>query len=52
MKIRAQIGMVLNLDYASAAGTRALLPQPFLPRASLGKKGAQLAMHLSNGGEQ
>jgi hypothetical protein len=49
MKVRAQIGMVLNLDRASVAVTRALLPQPFLPRAPLGRKGAQSAMHLSNG---
>jgi hypothetical protein len=52
MKIRAQITMVLNLDVASAAGTRALHPRPFLPRASLGKKGAESAMHLSHGVEQ
>jgi len=52
MKVRAQIGMVLNLDLASAAVTRALHPRPFLPRAALGRKGGYTAMHLSHGVEQ
>ena len=52
MKIRAQIGMVLNLDPASAVVKHALPPQPSLPRASLGRKGVQLVMHLSSGGAQ
>jgi len=52
MKIRAQIGMVLNLDLASAAGTRALPPRPSLPRAAPGREGARSAMHLSVRGVQ
>ena len=31
MKVRAQIGMVLNLDTASAVGPEPLPPEPSLP---------------------
>jgi hypothetical protein len=49
MKIRAQIGMVLNLDKCIGYAQVALLPQPFLPRASLERKGAIQTMHLPQG---
>ena len=44
MKVRAQIGMVLNLDLASAALMEPLSPRPSLPG---GREGAKSAMHLS-----
>ena len=45
MKVRAQIGMVLNLDKCiGCAATNP--PAPALPPAS-GKEGAMSAMHLS-----
>jgi len=49
MKIRAQIGMVLNLDKCIGCADIALHPRPFLPRASLGRKGEHQSLHLSKG---
>ncbi len=49
MKVRAQIGMVLNLDKCIGCTEVALHPRPFLPRAALGRKGAHWTMHLSKG---
>jgi hypothetical protein len=46
MKVRAQIGKVLNLDRASAALWGPLPPRPSLPE---GKEGGKSAMHLSIG---
>ncbi len=51
MKVRAQIGMVLNLDKCIGCAEVALHPRPFLPRAALGRKGEHQAMPLSNGGK-
>ncbi len=44
MKVRAQIGMVLNLDSASVAGQEPLPPRPSPPA---GEEGVKSAMHLS-----